>query len=490
MGESNGKKPTPGKTPFDSMSQEQLFALLSPANKETAMTLAEKLAKASEAIHDIGEDLKIRVPLVKWEGEGADAFKEWAGQTAKATLLLGDYAEEAGKWMTDVAQAIAEAHSGLDELKTSAATAQSNYSDAKKTHNAAVHDPGAGKSAVKDAKSDMDLAHSTMQAARISSVQRLTKLSQTYTQSGEQINKLQPPTFPPPAMQLGDSWRSSKSGYGYGEFQGSSRSAGTGTTRSGISESSETRSVAVGKTQSDGETSSVSVARPERPVDMEIDSVATLPETHTAPPPATTINVPPVGRPEGSGPVLPGMIPPTFGGSKTGLPSTSSPGRALPSTRGVVPPGQAGINSRMPRDGIAGGRPVVPNTGRPTGGIHRGTVIGNENATARGPMGRGGMPGMHGGGPMGGAGQSGISGGRRLASETGGIVGGRPGQPGKNSARPFTPGGSGLVRGTNPNPSIGGAHPGEQSGERPDYLSEDEETWQQGSRRVVPPVID
>jgi hypothetical protein len=116
---------------------------------------------------------------------------------------------------------------------------------------------------------------------------------------------------------------------------------------------------------------------------------------------------------------------------------------------------------------------------------------------------------MHGGGAMGGVGQSGISGGRRLASETGGVVGGRPQQGGQNSARPFTPGGSGLVRGTNANAG-GGAHAGqagragaipaasscanprrdERNGERPDYLSEDEETWQQGGRRVVPPVID
>ncbi|MGW1933856.1 hypothetical protein ACWCPG_31875, partial [Streptomyces sp. NPDC001919] len=53
------------------------------------------------------------------------------------------------------------------------------------------------------------------------------------------------------------------------------------------------------------------------------------------------------------------------------------------------------------------------------------------------------------------------------------------------TARPFTPGGSGLVRG-------GSTQPGEREetkGERPDYLVEDEETWQQG-RRVAPPVID
>jgi hypothetical protein len=118
-------------------------------------------------------------------------------------------------------------------------------------------------------------------------------------------------------------------------------------------------------------------------------------------------------------------------------------------------------------------------------------------------------PGM-GGGPMGGpgGGQNGISGGRRLAVETGGVVGGRPQQPGAVSARPFTPGGSGLVRGgtsggagtgTGPVGRGGGVAAGahgvgsrreDSNGERPDYLVEDEETWQQGGRRVAPPVID
>ncbi|MDV9191634.1 hypothetical protein R6L23_26075, partial [Streptomyces sp. SR27] len=81
----------------------------------------------------------------------------------------------------------------------------------------------------------------------------------------------------------------------------------------------------------------------------------------------------------------------------------------------------------------------------------------------------------------------GISGGRRLAGEAGGVVGGKAQRAGAagGTGRPFTPGGSGLVRG-------GATKPGdreEQNGERPDYLVEDEETWQQG-RRVAPPVID
>ncbi|MCZ0979799.1 hypothetical protein O1L60_14290 [Streptomyces diastatochromogenes] len=146
----------------------------------------------------------------------------------------------------------------------------------------------------------------------------------------------------------------------------------------------------------------------------------------------------------------------------------------------------------MPREGISGGRQVPSTMGRPQTGIPRSTVIGNEptgqNGQNRTGMGRG-MGGAHGmGGSMGGAsGQNGITGGCRLAGETGGVVGGKAQRAGAaGGGKPFTAGGSGLVRGN-------AAKPGEReerNGERPDYLVEDEETWQQGNRRVAPPVVD
>lgn len=110
-----------------------------------------------------------------------------------------------------------------------------------------------------------------------------------------------------------------------------------------------------------------------------------------------------------------------------------------------------------------------------------------------------------GGGTSGGGTRGGFSGGRRLAGEPGGIVGGRPTEPGTRSGRPFTEGGSGLVRNTEGGSQAGRAGRGgmippgthgaagrrdERGGERPDYLTEDEETWQQSDRRIVPPVID
>ena len=102
-----------------------------------------------------------------------------------------------------------------------------------------------------------------------------------------------------------------------------------------------------------------------------------------------------------------------------------------------------------------------------------------------------------------GSGQGGMAAGRRLASESGGVVGA--------SLVSREPRGSPSLR-EGPVSSVrhrqtvmpvigdsGAVPPGtrrprsreeQENGERPDYLVEDEETWQQGSRRIVPPVID
>lgn len=250
-------------------------------------------------------------------------------------------------------------------------------------------------------------------------------------------------------------------------------------------------------------------------------------------------------------PVAPGQTPmgtgpaaqrPTAGGGITGgRPVPPSPGRGpggIP--RGTVIGGE-GVYGRGPAgqpvgtgrpgavqggtgsgrriagqpEGIVGGRPQGP------GGVNARPISAGGSTTARGTA-----PSAPGGG----------TGGRRFASETGGIVGGRPQQAGTGSARPFTPGGSGAVHGvsggsgrpagpagqggTRGGPSAPGAvrrtgepqhgaapvgrggpvvppgsRPGEsrpedRRGERPAYLTEDEETWQQGVRRATPPVVD
>ncbi|MFV0129685.1 hypothetical protein ACLGI4_18575 [Streptomyces sp. HMX112] len=510
-----GKKPQAGKTPVESMSNEELLAMLQPANKATAEHLAQKLTSAAEVITSIGDDLKLRAGLLHWDGEGAEAFRDWTGATGNATLRLGAYAKEAGKWMSEVAQAIAEAHSGLDEIAKASTAAKKDHATAQGSLEEARSDSGSGKDgkAAATAAADVATAAAMREATRVAAMMKLRKLGQTYTQSGDQMNRLERPKFPPPAGHLGDEWVSSDAYVPVPSHTGGGRSSTGGSVLPHASAGSTGGAVGSAVAGSGTvlptaeHTGGSGRAVADRPVAMEIDGLATLPTSPTAPSGLPGGPTPPVAKPDG--PAFPGLgiIPPAPTRGITAVPNTGGGGRTLPpAARGSVPPGigTTAPASRLPREnGIVGGRPVPPSAGRPTVGIPRGTVAGAE-----GPYGRGAMPGgsasAHG---TGGAGQSGFAGGRRLATETGGVVGGRPYAQGQTGARPFTPGGSGLVRGGNtgsgpvgiqgrtgaphvPTARNAGAGRDQRNGERPDYLSEDEETWQQGSRRVVPPVID
>jgi hypothetical protein len=291
----------------------------------------------------------------------------------------------------------------------------------------------------------------------------------------------------------------------------------------------------------------------ERPTHMGIDSVGTLPEVSppvTAPGPSQP--GPSVTGPTGSPPPVTGPVSPAYGNSRGpltgrgpgpmargispmgnakgtvrpgGLPVENATGRpSTPGGRGPMMPGQNATSTgrtgtpggRLPTsNGVAGGRPQ-PVTGQPSKGIPRGKVMGAEGVTnSRGTTSGQGPTGAR---PttMGATGAPrGESAGRRVAGATGekgGIVGGRPQPQGRANSRSFSSGGSGLVRGqgsaagaspeeTNRTGQAGrggatpqGTHPDgrrdKETGERPDYLVEGEETWQPETRRNVPPVVD
>ncbi|MFF3457902.1 hypothetical protein ACFYXH_26975 [Streptomyces sp. NPDC002730] len=501
------------KTDFQSMTHDDMWAWLTPSSSGTVAGISDRLKDAAKALDELADDLKKHMEDVHWTGEAGTAFIKWGESTISSTRALAVYSGDSAYWLSIASTAIASAHSAMPD---SLGSAQANAEAARKYHN----DPDSqsiGSSARatintfqpppdekgKVSPEALAAASSAREEARQEAIKNMRRLAGTYAESASQMNAQKVPVFPSPPDRFvpeAPSYSRSVSTVGT-ERQGHGQFDRTSPAKSTVHTTSSDSTQPVAHAEQRGQ------VQPERPVNLGIDSVDTLPPQTQFPP--TTGTVPPAVKPDGPSVVPPGVIPPAFGGKSVG-PATSAPGKAIVGGRGVMPPSQGGIASRMPREnGIVGGRPVTPNTGRPAVGIPRSTVIGNEGTTgARGPMGRG-MAGMHGGGPIGGAGQSGISGGRRLASEVGGVVGGRPQQPGQTGARPFTPGGSGLVRGQNASVS-GGAHPGQvgragavppgthgansrrddQSGERPDYLSEDEETWQQGSRRVVPPVID
>ncbi|WP_329015794.1 hypothetical protein [Streptomyces sp. NBC_01601] len=512
MSEQQQKQPKLSRTDFESMTHEQLAAMLDSADRESAAHLASKLHKASSTITKIGEDLMKHVKDLEWQGKAGDSFRDWGGHTASATLRLGKYAGAASQWMSQVSQAIADAKGAMPD--TSETTkAKAVLADAHKTIDAARqpgarNDPDARKAA-ETAHSDATTAQIHIDATRQDAIQQMRKLAESYEYSAAQINSITPPTFAPAAGRTGnaewwvDDERTAPARPAeYPGYGSSGAASSTGVSR-GNTQSAALHRATVGHVL-DAPTRSGSHAavRPE-PVSLNIDSADTLPRTSAPPLTAPSVGPVPPQR-EMSTLGLPVGLPPTFAGGGR-VPGVELPSRApgigrLPQVPGLAKPIEG--MTRMPRDtGIVGGRPVSA-TGRPPNGIPRGTVIGSETGQGRTPLGRaispGSVEGARSAGAMGGSG-------RRLASETGGVLGGRSGQPGRPDGRPFTSGGSGLVRpsarGTDPAQTSQGGRAGaagipadsrksQQHDKRPNYLVEDEETWTRDGRRTLPPVVD
>ncbi|MCW7991092.1 hypothetical protein XF35_39245, partial [Streptomyces platensis subsp. clarensis] len=115
----NPKTPKAQETALEGLSNEQLLAMLTPLKNGKADLLSQKLKSAGSEIFAIGSELRLRAGLLRWEGDGADAFREWAGATGLATMKLGQYATKAGTCLGDVSQAITEASSWVDGLAKS-----------------------------------------------------------------------------------------------------------------------------------------------------------------------------------------------------------------------------------------------------------------------------------------------------------------------------------------------------------------------------------
>ncbi|MFF0560280.1 WXG100 family type VII secretion target [Streptomyces sp. NPDC004266] len=483
------------------MTHQKMLDWLDEAETYPVRNAADRLKAAATELEAIADELKDRTGRVDWKGEAEKAFTEWAANVVSSTYALSTYSTSAATEMDLASQAIATAKSAIPRY-TSNEAAKASLEAAIKYHN----DPDSAtiaRDAKKSITASQDLAAIEAQEERnrLAAADEMAKLSGTYSVSSQRMAELVPPTFPPPPGDFvpADPGRGRQSEYQGDTYSTTGDSGTTGTTRGNTSttrQQPETRTTPDSTTvpptgDPTGPTHVIKPeVRPDAPVDLGIDSVETLPKPDTTGPTTHTPGgPPPLTKPDGGTPpfVTTGVPPLTVKGGPGPLGPTSPITGGTGNPRG---PQTGGLRTTpgMPREGISGGRQVPSTTGRPQTGIPRSTVIGNEpTGQNRTGMGRG-MGGAHGmGGPMGGAsGQNGVTGGRRLAGETGGVVGGKAQRAGAaGGGKPFTAGGSGLVRGN-------AAKPGdreEQNGERPDYLVEDEETWQQG-RRVAPPVID
>ncbi|MFB8270206.1 translation initiation factor IF-2 [Streptomyces sp. NPDC055955] len=534
------------RDPFDGMSHEAMLEWLDQANSGSIQAAAERLKAAAKEIHSIAEDLKVRPQWVKWKGEGAEAFRTWSGDLANATLSLGDFSQDSSKWLARASEAIGTAQASIPRDK---AGAKANLDAATAAHN----DPDAAAVARKSS-SELAAIAANKEKVRQEAAGEMRKLGQAYSLSSTQMDSLPRPKFPPPPKAFVPEDRARDTAERYGGAAGQA-SSGAGTGAVGAAPGATGHATATsnatpahrGPVTSPQPTPSVD----ERPTQMGIDSVGTLPEVSppvTAPGPSqpgpsvtgASPTPPPVAGPtlpaygnsrgpltgRGTGPTARG-ISPTGSAKGTvrpgGAPVEGATGRpSTPGGRGPLMPGQnatstgrSGAPGRMPTsNGVSGGRPQ-PVTGQPAKGIPRGKVMGTEGVSnGRGATGQG----QTGARPttMGASGSPrGVSAGRRTAGvtgENGGIVGGRAQQQGRANSRSFSSGGSGLVRGQG---SAAGASPeeshrtgqagragatpqgarpdgrrDEEQDSRPGYLVEDEEIWQPDTRRNVPSVVD
>ncbi|MET9955491.1 hypothetical protein ABZ135_28645 [Streptomyces sp. NPDC006339] len=454
---------------FEGKSLDALYAMIASAKPEEITSTGEALAAAVPKILDIAADLRHYISRVQWEGEGAEAFRKWGAGMVSETLVLGDFTKVVSEEMKRAGAALREAKSSVPK------PAGMCFADPEK----------------EKARQEAETGPKLREA-----IAALERLSSYYTETNHRISSERQPEFKPMGGSIADMESEYGSGSGTGGYASSSTGSSAGSTESNHSSlrrAEESITTSGGDRQIRDERITLPPTAPTRPpeseIDTNLDSVTITPDAPTKP----AVQPPPVQPPTTNGPqpvVLPPVAPPL--GPQTNPQigpqgRTSHPGLPGPAGRSnPFTPSPLGTGPRP--EGITGGRQVPGRPGMtpPMGRPPMATVIGEERASQYGR----GAAGLHGPGAIGPgapAGGPGAGAGRRLATQPGGTVGG-PSASGVTGRSAFTPGGTGLVR--PPASTEPGQEERRQSRRRPDYLSEDEETWNSGQRPIVPPVID
>ncbi|MEO3977380.1 hypothetical protein [Streptomyces sp. CAU 1734] len=188
---------------------------------------------------------------------------------------------------------------------------------------------------------------------------------------------------------------------------------------------------------------------------------------------------PMAGRASGTGPMGPMGQAPTAG--RSGAAGQAISGRASTGPAGISRPGRP--------DGVVGGTPQrAASPGTSGTRIPLGTVVGGEGTPqGRASTGRPGQFGVVGANPVNGA----TSQGGRGTPSANGVVGTPRGNAPVPRSRTgeFTQGGAGLVRGPARRPQSDEEEL-DTGSPRPDYLTEDQQTWAVQRRGTVPPVVE
>ncbi|MBN3928758.1 hypothetical protein IQ279_03715 [Streptomyces verrucosisporus] len=443
---------------FESKSLAALNAMVAKADPGLLTSRGQDLGKAGSDMDGIGSELRTYIDRVEWDGEGGDAFREWGRQFALESMRFAAYVRTLGHHMVNAGQALTEAKAAIPEPELMC------YADPEKE------------------KARLESEESKRQEA----INQLNRLSSYYRTTGQSLRAAEEPDFKPLPNRYGEDPGTYAPGSvpGSGSQEGSAH-RGPGAASGGMASAKSSEGFHSALT-ADRPVSTADRPNPvaEQPTSMTIDSVASPPASESRSQTGPNPSQPSTGP---SSPATPPVAP---GGP------IHRTGRPLPHiTATGQPPGSGGGSGVPPRssarDGIMGGTPRQAGNQAVGAGNPRGAVGGD-----RAPLGRpvGGFPGTASGGSPAGRG---VYPGRPMAPQQGGATGGSRIGSGRGRTE-FTPGGTGLVRGSTASGVAGTGRPTNanspsrdrrESQNRPDYLTEDEETWT-GQRDVVPPVID
>ncbi|SDJ69200.1 hypothetical protein [Streptomyces indicus] len=510
-----------GRTNFDETDLNAMLDLLEQAKPSEIEDAGNALIKAKDKLNEAAEELDQYVTKVDWKGEGAEEFRRFGRALAQHAWSIGSFANSAGTQMQT-------ASTGLASVLGARPPRDDRPVEKRPWHFDAAEQVADNKEYQKALKSEEN---------RQEAITQMNRLASFYAVSEEMLAGQKVPTFPeglkaavpPPSNQRDNPDAAMRTG------AAASAASAAPLGRDGSEGAAGDTVQGVGAT----------TPPPSRDVSMEIDSVAAPPAptaTTGSVPPSTTLPtgpsngpVPPfapsytnttqvgAGRPAnstGNSRPSPTTVRPTPAGTNpttgrspgiTGRPTAigpggSSPGRApsvgrpgivggTPSAKPAGTTGQTGpvgragttggIRAGNP-NGIMGGSPQRGGGGSSSSRLPRGTVVGGpETSAGRGTTARPGRSGVIGSNASGPPRPTGLG-----TPSSNGIVGApRANAPGRRPAGgSFTTGGTGLAGGRS-----GPRRPDEEepsSTTRPDYLTEDEETWTPRRRDAVPPVID
>ncbi|MCZ7457649.1 hypothetical protein [Streptomyces sp. WMMC940] len=523
-----------GKTSFEGADLNAMLDLLDHSNPSDLENAGKELGKARDALNSAAQELDDYVKSVEWEGESGREFRRYGTELAKYAWGLGTFANKVSTQME-------VASTGLTSVR-----------NAKPPRDGRLVRKKAEDFALPERRPDNpEYAEAVkVEENRQEAINQMNRLASFYAVSEESLATQEPPNMPQmlkadvPRPREGGLWNDPAGGSG-GEASGAAGHSASlhQVVSGGATGTSEKEVLGVSPSVPDRSTSMEidSVAAPPAPPasapSASAPPAAAGPGTPPGPPVAplassfgSAKNTVPratgtsgvirtgsgpaahaVGRPNASGGSTPaagragaagrpGAAPggahasagiqgpfgrasgPMGAGSATGRAGAAAvPGQAPPTGRqGVVGQHAAGRTGQAPSsgaragraDGIVGGTPQRSSAGTSGSGIPRGTVIGADGSAV----------------------------GRTSAARPSqsGVIGASTGSATQRPTSKGTPSANGVVGTPRNAPLVGGS--GQRQGRdqdrernasaRPDYLSEDEQTWSSQRRGAVPPVID